>query len=73
VIGAEDLLDEQHQRRERTIQAFAPGSRLFEHGALEHMSRDHFAQCRTPRLDKTGTKPPNLHDQTSFLATIHLG
>jgi hypothetical protein len=73
VIGTQDLLDEQHQGGERTIQAFAPGSSLFEHRVLEHLSREHFAQCLARRLHKAGTKPPNLLDHTSFLATIHLG
>lgn len=73
VIGTQDLLDEQHQGGERTIQAFAPATRLFEHGVLEHLSGEHSAQCRARRVHKPGTKPPNLLGKTSFLATIHLG
>jgi hypothetical protein len=70
VIGTQYLLDEQHHRRERAVQAFPPAPRLFQYSRLQDVIRDHLAQCRSRRLNKPGAKPPNLFGETAFLGSL---
>lgn len=73
VIGTKDLLDEQHDRRQRTVEAFAPVSSFLIDRRFQHMTADHLAQRSSRRLNKPRTKPPNLFGETPVLGNIHLG